>query len=173
MEKLVDNHVPLYLMQLEFVVDGLDYTERVVQYIYKANSTTICRPTHLAWHVDADINVVVVVSELQTSWLRRFIDKLENVFEHTLEVNMHLIVVSYDQTGLDIQAILQNTSLVQRYTVIKMEGSFSKSRGLNKGVSLAKGTRPIILACDVHVDIPDTIFEDTRTVSQQSTLGNF
>ena len=161
---LVENQLPLYLIQLEFDVDGLDYTERVVDYIHRQNSTVICRPSYLTWNKDAYINIIIVVKE-QSKWLRRFIDKLESLFEKTLEVYMHLVIVSFDTSGFDITDTLKNTSLVQRYTTANLEGSFSMSRGLNKGVSLAKGTQPIILACDVHMDIPDTIFEDARMVS--------
>jgi hypothetical protein len=152
-------------MEIELEVDGLDYTERVIEYIYKRNTSHYCYPTDLTWNREAHINIVVAVNN-ETKWLLLFIDRLEKAFEQALEVDMHLIIVEFNRKGLDIKGMLEETSLKDRFTVTNMEGPYSKSRGLNKGASLAKGNQPIILACDVHVDIPDTIFEDARTVRQ-------
>lgn len=166
-EKLshIENWGPHYVIHLEFVVDGLDYKQRVIEYVHQANSTTLCQPLHLKWYRDAVINVIIVIQARQKA-IRRFIEMFERVFERSLEVDLHLIIVKYGRSGINVNAMLQRTSLRNRYTVAQMDGSFSKSRGMNKGASLAKGGHhAIILTCDVHMDFPDTLFEDTRTVS--------
>lgn len=176
MEKLknIENHMPLYMMQLEFKVDGLDYKQRVIQYVYQVNTTSICQPIHLKWYRDAVINVIIVLKDHEKA-IKLFIDRFEQVFEKSLEVDLHIIIVQFGQSAIDIKAHVDNTSLVQRYSVIYMDGLYSRPRGMNRAVSLAKGDHAIILTCDVHTDIPDTLFEDTRTVSykrlQSSHLG--
>lgn len=151
-------------MQLEFKVDGLDYTQRVIQYVGQPNSTCICQPTHLKWHRNTVINVIIVLKD-QEKAIKRFIDRFEKVFEKTLEVDLHIIIVQFGQSAIDIQSHVDKTSLIKRYTVVNLGGAqYSKSRGLNEGVALSKGDHAIALTYDVNMDVPDTLFEDVRTV---------
>ena len=167
----------LYLLELELDTDGLDYTERIVDYVYvtekKSNAThfqeLLCSPRGLQWKDYPVLNLVVVVNT-ERQWIGRFIERLEEIFEDALEIYMNLIVVDFNKTDHNITAALGQTS-IDRHQVLTLEGEFSRSRALNAGMQLVdRYSNGIILTCDVQVDLPPTIFDDVRKVSMHVVM---
>lgn len=162
----------LYLMELELGCNELDYTEKVVEYVYLHNKgeensegklSQLCYPRGLAWNKEAMIHLIVAVNR-EGQRFHRFIEKLETIYKDSLEVDFRLVVVHSNKSGVDIERILQGTVL-QKYVVHKLDGEFSRARAINHGVKLIQDPLHIILTADVHMDLPSSVFEDCRKVS--------
>lgn len=162
----------LYLLELELGCDALDYTERVTEYVYlknndkedtQSNVAQLCYPQDLGWKTEAVVHLILAVNH-EGQRLHRFIEKLEKIFKESLEVDFRLIIVHFGKSGLDIEKILQGTS-IQKHVVLELEEEFSRARAINSGVNLIQDPQHILLTTDVHMDLPASIFHDCRKVS--------
>lgn len=168
-----ENNSVLYLLEIELDCDALDYTERVVEYVYlqkdiegESTQAQLCYPRGLGWRKEAAVHLILAVNH-EGQRLHRFIEKIEQIFEESLEVDFHLVIVHSGKSGLDIERTLQGTSL-QKYKIEELTGQFSWTRAINSGVRLVQDPQGIVLTSDVHMDLPASIFEDCRKVSRLS-----
>ena len=168
----------LYLMELELGTDELDYTERVSEYVYlhsngtdgaQNNVSQLCYPKGLGWNKEAVVHLILAVNH-EGQRLHRFIEKLEKIFKENLEVDFRLVVIHSGKSGLGIERILKGTVL-QKYVVHELEGEFSWARAINHGAKLIQDPQHIALTADVHMDLPASIFEDCRKVSELIILA--
>ena len=146
----------------------MDYTERVAEYVYlqkdivQKKDAQLCYPRGLGWKKEAAVHLIIAVDH-EGQRLHRFIEKIEQIFEESLEVDFHLVIVHSGKSGLDIDRVLQGTSL-QKYKIKQLEGKFSRTRAINSGVKLVEDSQGIVLTSDVHMDLQASIFEDCRKV---------
>lgn len=167
----------LYLLELEIGADALDYTERVGEYVYlqnneenaPINNAQLCYPSGLGWNKEAVVHLILAVNH-EGQRLHRFIEKIEQIFKESLEVDFRLLVVHFGKSGLDIERILQGSSL-QKFQVQELEGTFSWTRAINSGAQSIQDPRHIVLTADVHMDLPASIFEDCRKVNSSFVLN--
>lgn len=170
-----ENNSVLYFFEVELGCDALDYTERVAEYVYlqrdqrdqkegsaPKKAAQLCYPKGLSWKKEVPVHLILAVDH-EGQRLHRFIEKIERIFEDSLEVDFHLVIVHSGKTGLDIERILQGTSL-QKYKIKELGGDFSWTRAINSGVSLAQDPQGIVVTSDVHMDLPASIFEECRKV---------
>jgi len=163
-----ENNSILYFLEIELSCDALDYTERVAEYVYlqkdkeQNKDTQLCYPRDLGWRKEAVVHLIIAV-DLEGQRLHRFIEKIEQIFEESLEVDFHLVIVHSGKSGLDIERILQGSSL-QKYKIKELEGEFSWTRAINSGVRLVEDSQGIVVTSDVHMDLQASIFEDCRKV---------
>lgn len=166
------NGSALYLLEIELACEALQYTERLIEYIYLKNdenkNTTgkgskLCYPRGLGWNKEVEIHLIVAVNH-EGQRLHRFIEKLEAIFKESLEVDFQLVIVHSGKSGLDVESILQK-SLLQKYVVYELEGKFSRSRAINQGIKLVQDPSHVVLTADVHMDLPASVFDDCRKVS--------
>ena len=167
-----ENNCVLYFLEVELGCDALDYTERVAEYVYlqqdqkeesaPKKDAQLCYPKGLGWKKEVPVHLILAVDH-EGQRLHRFVEKIERIFEDSLEVDFHLIIVHSGKSGLDIERILQGTSL-QKYKIKELDGVFSRTRAINSGVSLVQDSQGIVLTSDVHMDLPASIFEDCRKV---------
>lgn len=163
------NDSGLYILELELAGDGLDYTQRVIEYVYLKNDkdekasgevSQLCYPKVLGWSKEAFLHLIVAVNH-EGQRLHRFLEKLERIFEENLEVDFRLVVVHSGKSGIDIESILQE-SLLQNYIVYELEGEFSWARAINHGIKSIQDPTHVVLTAGVHMDLPASIFEDCR-----------
>lgn len=168
----------LYLMELELGTDELDYTERVSEYVYlhsnekdgaQDNVSRLCYPRGLGWNKAAVVHLILAVNH-EGQRLHRFIGRLEKIFKENLEVDFRLVVIHSGKSGLAIERILQGTVL-QKHVVHELEGEFSWARAINYGTKLIQHPQHIALTADVHMDLPASVFEDCRKVSELIILA--
>ena len=163
-----ENNSILYFLEIEFGCDALDYTERVAEYVYlqkdklQKKDTQLCYPRSLGWKKEAIVHLVIAVDH-EGQRLHRFIEKIEQIFEESLEVDFHLVIVHSGKSGLDIERILHGTSL-RKYNIKELEGKFSSTRAINSAVRMVEDSQAIVLTSDVHMDLQASIFEDCRKV---------
>lgn len=146
----------------------MDYTERVAEYVYlqkdkmQNKDAQLYYPRDLGWKKEAVVHLIIAVDH-EGQRLHRFIEKIEQIFEESLEVDLHLVIVHSGKSGLDIERILQGTSL-QKYKIKQLEGEFSWTRAINSGVRLVEDSQGIVVTSDVHMYLQASIFEDCRKV---------
>lgn len=167
-----ENNSALYFLEIELGCDALDYTERVAEYVYlqkdkeeksvRKKDAQLCYPRGLGWKKEAVVHLIIAVDH-EGQRLHRFIEKIKQIFEESLEVDFHLVIVHSGKSGLDIERILQGTSL-QKYKIEELGGEFSWTRAINSGVRLVDDSQGIVLTTDIHMDLPASIFEDCRKV---------
>lgn len=163
-----DNNSVLYLLEIELGCDALDYTERVAEYVFlqrdkmQEKDAQLFYPRGMGWKKEAAVHVIIAVDR-EGQRLHRFIEKMEQNFKESLEVDFHLVIVHSGKTGLDIERILHDTSL-QKYKIKQLEGKFSWTRAINTGVKLVEDSQGMVLTSDVHMDLQASIFEDCRKV---------
>ena len=163
-----ENDSVLYFLEIELGCDALDYTERVAEYVYlqkdkeQKKVAQLCYPRGLGWKKEVVVHLIIAVDH-EGQRLHRFIEKIEQIFEESLEVDFYLVIVHSGKSGLDIERILQGTSL-QKYKIKQLEGEFSGTRAINTGVRLVEDSQGIVLTSDVHMDLQASIFEDGRKV---------
>ena len=167
------NDSVLYLLELEFGTAELDYTERVTEYVYLHNNGKdgaqnnvphLCYPSGLGWNKEAVVHLILAVNH-EGQRLHRFIEKLETIFKENLEVDFRLVVIHSGKSGLAIERILQGTVL-QKYVVHELAEEFTWARAINYGAKLIQDPQHLALTADVHMDLPASIFEDCRKVSE-------
>lgn len=167
-----ENNSILYFLEIELGCDALDYTERVAEYVYlqrdhkdksaPKTDAKLCYPKGLGWNKEVPVYLILAVNH-EGRQLHRFIEKIEHIYEDSLEVDFHLVIVHSGKSGLDGERILQSTSL-QKYKIKELDGKFSWTRAINSGVGLVQDPQAIVVTNDVQMDLPASIFEDCRKV---------
>lgn len=163
-----ENNSILYFLEIELGCDALDYTERVAEYVYlqkdklQKKDAQLCYPRSLGWKKEATVHLIIAVDH-EGQRLYRFIEKIGQIFEESLEVDLHVVIIHSGKSGLVIERILQGTSL-QKYKIKQLEGEFSWTRAINSGVRLVEDSQAIVLTSDVHMDLQASVFEDCRKV---------
>ncbi len=175
-----ENNSVLYFLEVELGCDALEYTERVAEYVYlqrdqqeksaPKKTAQLCYPKGLGWRKEVPVHLIIAVDH-EGQRMHRFIEKIERIFMDSLEVDFHLVIVHSGKSGLDIERILQGTSL-QKYKIKELDGAFSRTRAINSGVNLVQDPQGIVVTSDVHMDLPASIFEDCRKV-RGSLLSRF
>ena len=128
----------------------------------------LCYPRDLRWNKEAVVHLILTVNQ-EGQRLHRFIEKLQQIFKETLEVDFHLLIIHSGKSGIDIGRILLR-SLLSKYTVKQYrDGEFSWTRAINYGIKLIRDPGHIVLTTDVHMDLPASIFDDCRKVNFQFT----
>ena len=169
-----ENNYILYFLEIELGCDALDYTERVAEYVslqkdkLQKKDAQLCYPRSLGWNKEATVHLIIAVDH-EGQRLHRFIEKIEQIFEESLEVDLHLVIMHSGKSVLDIERILQGTSL-KKYKIKELEGEFSWTRAINSGVRMVEDSQAIVLTSDVHMDLQASIFEDCRKVWFMSFL---
>ena len=162
----------VYLMELEFDTDGLEYTERSIEYVHlnngQNNAKTLCYPRELAWRTNTFISVIIPVNT-ERSMLLRFIKRIDEIVERSLEVYTDIIIVYSSKTYINETAAFLSTSVNHR--TLQLNGTFSRSRAVNAGLQLVNRPDSIVLVTDVNIHFPVEMFEETRKVSHSIWLG--
>ena len=150
-------------LDLQNTIDGRSY--RFSDYFLKTthNSNKLCLPQGYSnqWRHNVTIYLVCAVKN-QRQWFQYLIQSIEQMIERINEQYLHLIVVDFHSSDADLKAYLQGSKL--NYTFLQMEGNFSKVKALNEGVRHIPRNNSIVFVMDLHLQIPDHIFDQARKV---------
>ncbi len=98
----------------------------------------------------------------QRPWVQYLIKSLEDLVQRTGDEKLHLIVVDFYSTDVDVEKLLKKSKL--SFSFLQMPGNFSKVRALNKAVEMIPGDDGIVFVMDLQLQIPDHIFDQSRKV---------
>ena len=92
------------------------------------------------------------------------------ITQQTSDTNVHLIIIDYDSEDIDVDAVLQVSS-VDSYTVLKLPRgqTFIRSEALQLGADAVKDPHSILFLCDLHLSIPSNLINLIRRVSYVSS----
>ena len=153
-----------YFVELDILntIDGKSY--RFSDYFLKtSHNDKLCLPQGYAnkWRHNVTVYLVCAVKN-QRRWFQYLIQSIEELIERTNDHNLHLIAVDFHSTDADLKSYLQRSKL--NYTLLQMEGNFSKVKGLNEGVRQIPRNDSIIFVMDLHLQVPDHLFDQARKV---------
>ncbi|KAJ8411226.1 hypothetical protein AAFF_G00172320 [Aldrovandia affinis] len=162
-----------YLLELELQQEGVGRV-RLSSYIYALQrrggrrahrappqqESLLCTPLGFAWDPAATVHFIVPVKN-QARWVQQFITDMEQLYRHTEDRNLNVIITDYSSTDMDVERALQNSAL-PRYQYLKLNGNFERSAGLQAGINLITDDHSIVFLCDLHIHFPPFIIDSIR-----------
>lgn len=78
---------------------------------------------------------------------------------------MHVIVVDYESKDIDIEAVL-NRSTIKWYSVVTISGEqgFQRAVALQRGAAVVTDPHSILFMCDLNLKIPSSLIATIRKV---------
>ncbi|KAK3746361.1 hypothetical protein QZH41_006292 [Actinostola sp. cb2023] len=164
MERVVDKfkgnryHIQ---MEIEDIYSGRHY--EFSEFLYQPRGLgSLCFPRGFRWSKYADVNVIVPVKN-SGRWALYLIKNLAEIIDKTRDPHVRVIIVDYESTDIDIEAVLKR-SVITRYTVVRMPGNktFNRAEALQKGADAVMDPHSILFMCDLHLTIPATFIGTIR-----------
>ncbi|KAK3738436.1 hypothetical protein QZH41_017073, partial [Actinostola sp. cb2023] len=162
-EKKLDHHKgSRFLLDLNVTLPKQNNQSAIIsEHIYKNTSTDkLCYPKDIQWKRKANIAIVLSVRN-QGQWMSHFLDNLQDIYVSNGEANISLIVFDFESKDIDMEAQLKARQ-IPPYTLIKKSGIFSRSMSMNAAIRTIEDPHTIVFALDLHLEIPNTIFDDVR-----------
>lgn len=78
---------------------------------------------------------------------------------------MHVIVVDYESKDIDIEAVL-NRSTIKWYSLVRISGElgFQRAMALQRGAAVVTDPHSILFMCDLNLKIPSSLISIIRKV---------
>lgn len=78
---------------------------------------------------------------------------------------MHVIVVDYESKDIDIEAVL-NGSTIKWYSLVRISGEqgFQRAVALQRGAAVVTDPHSILFMCDLNLKIPSSLISTIRKV---------
>lgn len=159
---------------MEFLVNITGRAERVMlseSVFWPKDSDTLCYPKGLQWIRNAKIALVITLRN-QGRWMVHFLNNLEEMYAVTKDENVRLVIFNYNSSDINLEHELAIRELPS-YTVINHQAQhYSRTRSFNRAVEQVHDPHTIVFTLDLHLDLPNTLFDDIRKVSDLG-LGDF
>ena len=164
------------LIDLELVVDGLDYKQRMSEYFFSWNNDSnvdLCIPSHYRWNHFVTLNFLYLTNchENRSVWADYFIQNMIEILQTSLDVNLKVIVTTCDEEAARSYDLNLRSSAIGRYAVVLLEGVYTKSRALKAALSLVEEDNSIVVLCESRVKMPTVIVEEIRKVRKPCFRG--
>ena len=97
-----------------------------------------------------------------------FFSFFAEITRQTQDLNVHVVIVDYTSSDIDIEAVL-NKSSIQQYTVVRIprEERFKRAVALQRGAAAVTDPHSILFLCDLHLKIPPNLISTIRKVKLQ------
>lgn len=153
-----------YFLELELHDAEENRHVRFAEYVFRDNSGGLSLPEGLSWNRSAVIHFIVPVKN-QAKWMSFLVNELSKLYLHTRDENFRLVVVDFESTDGDIEKILKDSPLSQKYTLLKKSGAFHKTLAIQDAVKTVTDPDSIVFLFDLHITVPRTFLDTIRKVS--------
>ena len=148
--KLYDNHEKKY--------------SRLTEYINRDSSGLLSFVENLTWRRTATINFIVPVKD-NYPWMTYLVKEMTKLYALTKDEHFRLVIVDFESTDGDINSLLKDSPISEKYTLINMAGSFNWTLAIERGANSVADPDSIVFLFDLHVTVPVTLLESIRKVS--------
>lgn len=151
-----------FLLELELGVSGSGESFRLSEYVYlPLEKEELCFPEGVEWNSNATVYFILPVKN-QGMWVHHFVSQLAAVSNQSGDYNFHVIVVDFSSNDIDFDEVFSVWPLQNRYTLIKLNGPFHKTLGLQRAVSAVPNDDDIVFLFDLHIDVPFGLLDSVR-----------
>ncbi|KAL9963845.1 hypothetical protein ACROYT_G027395 [Oculina patagonica] len=151
-----------FLLELQLGHHGSNESFRLSEYVFVSNGTDeLCFPEGMEWRRNATIYFILPVKN-QGKWVHHFASQLANMSRQTGDFGFHVVIVDFDSEDIDIDKVFSVWPLQDRYTLIKLNGSFHKTLALQKAVEAVPNDQDIVFLFDLHIDVPIGLLDSVR-----------
>lgn len=96
-----------------------------------------------------------------------FLNNLEEIYTVTGDQNVRLVIFDYNSSDINLEHELTLRKLPP-YTVISEQAEhYSRTKSFNRAVKHVRDPQTIVFTLDLHLDLPTTLFDDIRKVSDK------
>ena len=97
--------------------------------------------------------------------LKLFLFFFTEVTRQTKDLDVRVIIIDYESTNINIEAVLNKSSLRQ-FTVVRIprEKDFKRAVALQLGAEAVKDPHSVLFLCDLHLKIPSNLISTIRKV---------
>ncbi|XP_073231910.1 beta-1,4-N-acetylgalactosaminyltransferase 3-like [Porites lutea] len=119
-------------------------------------------PEGFYWKKQVTVNIVVPVKN-GGRWALYFIKNIAEITRQTKDLNVRVIIIDYESTDINIEAVLNKSSLRQ-FTVVRIprEEGFKRAVALQLGAEAVKDPHSVLFLCDLHLKIPSNLIPTIR-----------
>ena len=152
---------------LEFLVNvtGQDRPLMLSEHVFRPKDTdSLCYPKEFQWKRNAKVALVITFRN-QGRWMLHFLNNLEEIYTITGDENVQLVIFDYNSSDINLKHELALRKLPP-YTVISEQAEhYSRTKSFNRAVEQVHDPQTIVFTLDLHLDLPTTLFDDIRKVS--------
>ena len=153
---------------MEFLVNVTGQTELAMlseSVFWPKDSDALCYPKGFQWNRNAKIALVITLKN-QGRWMVHFLNNLQEMYAATKDYKVGLMIFNYNSSDINLEHELAIRNLPPT-TVINHEAEhYSRTKSFNRAVEQIEDPQTIVFTLDLHLDLPTTLFDDIRKVSE-------
>ena len=153
-----------YLLELELYDKHESRSVRLVEYVFRDASGHMWFPEGFKWRRNATVYFILPVKN-QAKWVIYFVEEMTKFYERTGDGNFHLVIMDFESTDGDINGILKNSHLGEKYTLLRKSGAFHKTLAIQDAVQSVSDPNGIVFLFDLHITLPFNLLDSIRKVS--------
>lgn len=152
-----------YLLDLKLYDKHQQKHSRLTEYVHRDGKGRLSFVEGFTWKRTATIHFIVPVKN-RYEWATYLVKEMTKLYARTKDEHFRVIIVDFDSTDGDIDTLLKNGPLTEKYTVLKRAGPFNKTLAVKEGVDSITDPESIVFLFDLHVTVPVTLLESIRKV---------
>ena len=121
---------------------------------------SLCQHKFLKRDSPPFVHIIVGVKNLGR-WARDLVENMERIYEDTKDDRFSLILVDFESEDIDIEVLLRESSL-KRWVLIRVEGNFLRSGGINLALDQAPDADDIFFTADLTLGFPSSMLDNIR-----------
>ncbi|EDV20122.1 uncharacterized protein TRIADDRAFT_32537 [Trichoplax adhaerens] len=137
---------------------------RIADYFYRnKESKQLCRINQLEWNQQIHVSIILAIQQ-QGYWVQYFLHQVNQYYQTSHDEYFSVVLVDFGSTDIDIPALLRSSSFkkIQLVQLGRKHKRFSRSAGINAGVQAINNRRSIIVAYDLHLNLPLDLIDNVR-----------
>lgn len=94
-----------------------------------------------------------------------FLNNLEEMYSVTKDENVRLVIFDYNSSDINLEHEVALRNLPPCTVISQQAEHYSRTKSFNRAVEQVHDPQTIVFTLDLHLDLPTTLFDDIRKVS--------